>query len=173
MNNEDQVTIARALETGDARRLLHEFIGRMESGISRSMTHTLSFSQLDSLNSQIKIAKREWSIGAYLKHLTEKKRRYKHRLFTDAIISESYWSEVLNNKKSPSKDLLFRVAIALRLSPEETFELLKTGGVSLSENEVKDVIIHWFINEEIYEFSDIDEILVLNDTSPLIKERAV
>ena len=73
MNNEDQVTIARALETGDARRLLHELIGRMESGISRSMTHTLSFSQLDSLNSQIKIAKREWSIGAYLKHLTEKK----------------------------------------------------------------------------------------------------
>ena len=117
----------------------------------------------------MKNAKRQSPLGVYLRKLALDRDKYRKRLFSVGGISESYWSEVLAGKKHPSKDLLFRIAIALKLSPDRAFELVKKAGYILSEDIVKDAVINWYLKEGIYDFDEIDDILTKNGLAPLIK----
>lgn len=176
MASENSVRLAELLASGEAQRLLRELMLRLEekersdiSDADASFGHTLTSRQIMRLNAHVERAKKKGSFGGYLRELALKRESYRKRLFSVACISPSHWSEVLTNKKHPSKDFLFRVAIALKLSPDDAFELVKRAGYILSDDIIKDAIINWCLREGIYDFYEINDILVERGFDPLVK----
>ncbi|NLN83224.1 MAG: RNase III inhibitor, partial [Firmicutes bacterium] len=67
----------------------------------------------------------------------------------------------------PSKRTIISLAIALELDLQETNSLLKRAGFTLSRSQKFDVIIEYFITNEIYDIFEINEVLFFYDQALL------
>lgn len=80
------------------------------------------------------------------------------RLFSRICSGDSY---------HPRKNTALALAVALELSLEETNELLKTAGYSLSKSILTDVIVEYFIRNGYYDIFAINEALYAHDAELL------
>ena len=62
-----------------------------------------------------------------------------------------------DRKYQPSKQTAIAFAIALRLNPDETRDLLLKAGYALSTSRLADVIVSFYIEEGVYDLSVINE----------------
>lgn len=76
------------------------------------------------------------------------------RLFSRICCKEDY---------HPRKNTALALAVALELTLDETNELLKTAGYSLSHSILTDVIVEYFITERFYDILVINEVLYDHD----------
>ena len=67
----------------------------------------------------------------------------------------------------PSKRTALALAIGLKLSLEETEDLLKRAGFALSNSVMFDVIVEYFIKNEKYNIFEINEVLFDYDQAQL------
>ena len=72
-----------------------------------------------------------------------------------------------NDDYHPRKNTALALAVALELTLDETNELLKTAGYSLSRSILTDVIVEYFISERFYNIFIINEVLLDHDAVPL------
>ena len=80
--------------------------------------------------------------------------------YKKANVSKQTWYKIMNEKKyKPSKNTVSAFAIALRLSLEETKNLLATVGFNLSKSSKFDVIIEYFLLKGEYNVFTINETL--------------
>ncbi len=80
--------------------------------------------------------------------------------YKKANVSKQTWYKIMNDKNyKPSKNTVIAFAIALRLSLEETKELLATVGFTLSKSSKFDVIIEYFLENEEYDIYTVNETL--------------
>ena len=77
-----------------------------------------------------------------------------------ANVSKQTWYKIMNEKNyRPSKVTVISFAIALRLTLEETNDLLETVGLTLSKSSKFDIIIEYFLINGIYDVFTINETL--------------
>lgn len=77
-------------------------------------------------------------------------------IYTRAGISRQHFHKITHSTDyQPTKETALAFAVALKLSLDETAELLESAGYILSKKNKRDLIVEYFIKEKIY---DVDEI---------------
>jgi hypothetical protein len=132
-----------------------------ETNLSTSFGHSLSNYQIDRLEFTLSESKKR-SVGKYLRKLAIEKGLppVNDATFGEALINRSYWSRLINDKlPAYDKNKLIRIANFFRLNLQETLNLLNKAGFTLSEDNRKDLVVTFFIEQQLYDLSDIEEIL--------------
>lgn len=81
-------------------------------------------------------------------------------IYKAAKIDRRLFSKMMSNRNyKPSKDTAIAIAIALKLSMSETGDLLSRAGYILSHSNKRDIIIEFFIREQIYDIYTINSVL--------------
>ena len=82
------------------------------------------------------------------------------RICENANMSAEQWEEIIKDKGyKPHKRTAIAIALSLHLNIDETMDLLKAAGFELSHCRVFDLIIEYSINNELFDVSDVNEIL--------------
>ena len=81
-------------------------------------------------------------------------------VYKRANIDRKLFSKIRSKKGyQPSKKTAIALAIALRLNLDQTKDLLSRAGYALSPGSMFDVIVEYFITEEVYDIDQINFVL--------------
>ena len=84
--------------------------------------------------------------------------------YKKANITKQHFSKIRSNAHyQPTKQTVFAFAVVLKLSMDNTKQLLGKAGLALNPNEKTDVIVEYFISNEKYDLSEINEVLYQYD----------
>ena len=84
--------------------------------------------------------------------------------YKKANVSRQTWHKIISDDKyRPSKNTVISLAIALKLSYEQTNALLASVGFTLSDSILFDIIIKYFLVNEKYDIFEIDSTLLKYD----------
>ncbi len=102
-----------------------------------------------------------------LRKIDEAGFRKDSEFYKKANLTKQTFSKMKDPDYHPKKVTAVAVAIALELSMDETTELLKKAGYSLSRSILFDVIIEFCIKERCYNIFDVNEMLYYYDQASL------
>jgi O-acetyl-ADP-ribose deacetylase len=89
-------------------------------------------------------------------------------LYKEAMISRQTISKFSTKENyRPKRETVFLCAIGLKLNLEETEQLLASCGYAINSSSKYELIIQYFIESEIYDFNEIDTILIQYDQKTL------
>ncbi len=102
------------------------------------------------------MSKADKSFAERLLYLIEQSGRSPTDIYTKAGITKQHFYKIKSNPDyKPTKETALAFAVALRLSLEETNDLIGRAGYTLSHSSKSDIIVEYFIKEGIY---DVDEL---------------
>lgn len=117
------------------------------------------------------IKKQDKSFSEMLLELIERKQMSEVQCYKKANVSKNTFSKIKNSGKpvpyQPSKPTVLAFAIALELNMDETQQLLRSAGFSLSRNNLFDMIIEFYITNGVYDIFEINAALYQYDQSCL------
>ena len=89
-------------------------------------------------------------------------------IYNAALMDRRLFSKIMSDRNySPSKDTAVALVLALKLNLPWAEDLLKRAGYTLSHSNKRDIIIEYFIREEVY------DLMVVNDVLHQLGERKI
>ena len=108
------------------------------------------------------------SFQKMLFRLIDEKNMTDVEVYKRANIDKRLFSKIRSNSRyQPRKSTALALAIALRLNLDETKDLLSRAGYALSPSSLSDLIVSFFIENEIWDVITIDIALFEHDETPL------
>lgn len=81
-------------------------------------------------------------------------------VYKAAHVDKRLFSKMMSDRNyRPAKDTAIAIAFGLKLSPEETNDLLSRAGYTFSHSDKRDVVLEYFFREGIYNLMDINDVL--------------
>lgn len=118
------------------------------------------------------LKKLELSFSEKLMNLIESKGRKPADVYTKAGLTKAHFSKIKADKGyHPTKETALAFAIALHLDIDETADLLKRAGYSLSHSSESDLIVEFFIDRGIYSIDEINNQMYMRGHKPLTNWR--
>ena len=106
------------------------------------------------------LEKFDYTFANYLRDLIKNKNMSEVEVYKKAHLDRRLFSKIRKEKNyMPSKQTVLTIAVAMELNLQETGELLKFAGYSLSRGIKSDVIITYFIENKVYDLFLINDAL--------------
>lgn len=113
------------------------------------------------------IFKIDEKFGDYLTTIIDSKNYKDADVYKRSNISKSVFNDIKNGRHKPKKETLCALCFGLRLSLDESLDLLDRAGFTLSNYLTFDRIIRHFLEKKNYNIFDINEVLFDNDCTLL------
>lgn len=118
------------------------------------------------------LKKLELSFSEKLIKLIEQKDRRPADVYTRAGITKSHFSKIKADRDyHPTKETSLAFAVALYLNLDETEDLLKRAGYSISPSNESDLIVEFCIKRKIYDIDEVNSLLDQRGHKPLTNWR--
>ena len=118
------------------------------------------------------LKKLEPTFSEKLMQLIESKGAKSSELYTKAGITKAHFAKIKANKDyHPSKETALAFAVVLHLDMDETADLIKRAGYTLSHSSESDLIVEYFIRKRIYSVDQINDQLDLRGHKTLTNWR--
>jgi hypothetical protein len=89
-------------------------------------------------------------------------------VYKKALLDRRLFSKIRSNQDyHPNKKTIIALLLALKLELEQSLQLLKAAGYSLSESSVFDLVIVYCVTHKIYDLDKVNEILEEMQLTPL------
>ena len=118
------------------------------------------------------LTKMELSFSEKLMQLIDDKGRKHTEIYTKAGVTKAHFSKIKADKDyRPTKETALAFSIALHLDLDETNDLLRRAGYTISHSSEKDLIVEFFITKKIYNIDEINCQLDMRGHKPLTNWR--
>ena len=124
----------------------------------------------DDIHELVERAEQEETFSQVLLRMIRERRLTEPEVYNAVFMDRRLFNKIRNTPEyQPNLRTALMLAIALRLNLEETKEFIGNAGFTLSPWRKFDVIIEYFIVNEIYDIFEINEMLAAFDLPPLLK----
>lgn len=116
---------------------------------------------LAAIERRLKRERKRGSFSDHLIRLIDSRGLSNVEVYTRANISRQQFSRIISKEDyMPQKKTIFAFAVALKLSKQETDELLRKAGHAFSDTNKMDVIMSYFIEKQKYDIYEINDALL-------------
>lgn len=118
--------------------------------------------QLAKILTRLNESRKTDSLGKYVQQLAVNNGYYHfdEAFFGQAQITRPYWSKLIHDKmNNPQRETILRIAILFKCDLDQTHELLSKAGYIFSDCNSRDQLVFGCIEEGIYDFADIEELI--------------
>lgn len=91
--------------------------------------------------------------------LIQKKYLREEDIKYDGWFTDYAWTRLFDGKSYVSSDLIYRLMFAMKLTPEEAYELAAASRHPIRLVEKREIILYLCLVEEVYDFTDVNDVL--------------
>ena len=147
-----QFSIKEAPEIGNS---LDNYNEKSVNAFMKKLSESSAFSEIEQLDNSIDRS----FVDKMLEHISRKQLK-DSAVYKAAQVDRRLFSKIVSDRTyKPAKDPCIAFALALKLPLDDATDLLSRAGYTLSHSSKRDVIIEYFIREQIYNLNDINDVL--------------